>query len=476
MSGGGPRTRLTRGGVHVLALVVAGAVAGAGAVGAAALVAGQLPGRGSWDVAPVAAAAATGALLWPRARGAGARSVDRIVLGGPRSPEEVVRGLAARAADLPDDEALLDLAAAVRRSFAAVAVELWRSDDLDGLVLTTALPSVGPGAGDPAGTSVRPDEAATRMLRGAGVVGRAWLEMWLPGVAARHPGAEVRAVPITHAEAVLGLLLVTRGASDPRFSAADDAALAELASRLGVVLHNRELDAALRATLVDLQRTNDELRASRVRLVATADAERRRIERDLHDGAQQHLVALAVHLRLAEDAIADDPSNARTHLAELHDELRSAIAELRTLAHGIYPPLLADAGLVEALRVAADRSPSHVALTTGRVGRYAAEVEAAAYFCCLEALQNAAKHAGGAAVRLHVGEVDGVLDVVVEDDGPGVDVEQVRPGHGLGNMADRVGAVGGSLSVERAVSGGARVVCRIPVAADAERAPARAEP
>src|SRR5690606_6428437 len=122
------------------------------------------------------------------------------------------------------------------------------------------------------------------------------------------------------------------------------------------------------------------LRASRVRLVATADSERRRIEHNLHDGAQQHLVALAVDLKVAEAEVSADATSAPTVFARLGAELKHAIEELRTLAHGIYPPLLMDAGLVEALRVSARRSPSQVSVSADRVGRYPAEVEAAVYF------------------------------------------------------------------------------------------------
>lgn len=449
--------RLRHRGAGVVALVLAGAVVGAGALGAAALVAGELPGRSSWAVAPVAAATLVGAVAWPRGREWASTVADRVAHGGPRSTEDVLRAVVGRdSSELPDAEALIDLAAALRRQVAASVVEIWRADDLGRLVPAAAVP--GPAPTEPIDVGA----ASTRTLRAAGVVGRAWMELWLPALLDDRPAGEVRAVPVTHAGALLGLVVVARADGAARFGADVDAALAELGGRLGVVLHNRDLDAALRATLADLRHTNDELRASRVRLVATADAERRRIERDLHDGAQQHLVALAVHLRLAEGAIADDPSAAPEVLGALHDELRLAIAELRTLAHGIYPPLLMDSGLVEALRVAADRSPSPVTLTAGSAGRYAPEVEAAAYFCCLEALQNAAKHAPGAAVRVHVEEVGGQLSVAVEDDGPGFDADLVRPGHGLANMADRLGAVGGDLTVS-SDAGGTQILGRIPV-------------
>ena len=129
--------------------------------------------------------------------------------------------------------------------------------------------------------------------------------------------------------------------------------------------------------------------------MATGDAERRKIERNLHDGAQQHLVALAVNLRLAKDLLADDPETAVEMLDALGDAVRETIQELRDLAHGIYPPLLMDSGLTEALRAAANRSPLGVELSADGIGRHSTEIEAAIYFCVLEALQNAAKHAPG---------------------------------------------------------------------------------
>ncbi|MBI5089734.1 MAG: sensor histidine kinase, partial [Actinobacteria bacterium] len=207
---------------------------------------------------------------------------------------------------------------------------------------------------------------------------------------------------------------------------------------------------------------NAELRASRVRLVSAADAERQRIERNLHDGAQQHLVALGVNLRLAADEIAADPSSARAVLSTLADEAREASATLRSLAHGIYPPLLMKSGLVEALRSAARRSPSPVSVSFDGIGRYASDIEATVYFCCSEALANAAKHAPDAPVRLHLAEVGSTLRFEIVDDGPGFDPGRVAVGHGLANMADRAGAVGGTLLVEPADGRGTRVLGVVP--------------
>lgn len=456
------RRATTRRLVRAGALVVAALVVAGLAVLAAALVAGEAPGEGTWAIAPVLGAAFVAAVAWPWAGRGAVALLDRVGRGPQRAPREVVRAFEAGSGrDVPDDELLVQLAEGLVRAFDAGAAEVWLADGAGALVCRAAVPARSPGP-------VELGEAAERVLAGSGVVGRSWLALWLPELADDGTG-EVRVVPATHAGDLRGLVVVRRAEGAERFAAEDDAVLAELGRRVGVVLHNRHLDAALQLSLADLRRTNEELRASRVRLVATADAERRRIERDLHDGAQQHLVALAVNLRLAGDAIAEDPAIADEVLGGLGEELRAAIGELRSLAHGIYPPLLADAGLAEALRVAAGRAPGPVVLEAGQVGRYPTEVEAAVYFCCTEALQNAAKHAPGAPVRISLEGDAGGVRFVVEDEGPGIGDATMASGHGLQNMADRVGALGGTLTVGTSGTGGARVAGEVPVAGPSGR-------
>jgi signal transduction histidine kinase len=271
--------------------------------------------------------------------------------------------------------------------------------------------------------------------------------------------------PASHGGELLALLVVERDPDGDAFSDEDDRVLSELARQVGLALHNVQLDSALQESLEDLERANADLRASRARIVATGDAERRKIERNLHDGAQQHLVALAVNLRLARDMLTDDPDGAGEMLQALAGAVQETIQELRDLAHGIYPPLLMDAGLGEALRAAANRSPLHVAVETDGVGRHASDVEAAVYFCVLEALQNAAKHAPEASVRIRIGEADGILCFEVQDDGPGFDVAAATAGHGYVNMSDRVGAIGGSIEWRSAPGQGATVAGTIPIGA-----------
>jgi signal transduction histidine kinase len=224
-----------------------------------------------------------------------------------------------------------------------------------------------------------------------------------------------------------------------------------------------QLYCALGRSAEGLRCANDELQASRARIVAAADAERRRIERDLHDGAQQQLTSLAVKLLLATALAGPDP--ALTGLLEdLGAELKDTAQELRNLVHGIYPPLLRQNGLAAALSDAARLSTLPTTVRATPVGRYPADIEAAVYFCCLEALQNAGKHAGQrATIRLRVREEPGTLTFEVIDDGAGFDPRSRGLGAGLGNMADRMAAFGGRLQVQSAPGRGTRITGTIPV-------------
>ena len=207
------------------------------------------------------------------------------------------------------------------------------------------------------------------------------------------------------------------------------------------------------------------LRASQRRLVGAASSERRKIERDLHDGVQQKLVALRIQLQLALE-IVEGESVAGSRLAGIGTAFDDALDELRSVAHGIYPPLLADGGLVAGLQDAARRSIVPVALDVTDVGRFSEDCEAAVYYCCLEALQNVDKHAGyDAAASLRLWREGRVVHFAVCDDGDGFDALLAMRGAGLTNMADRMGAVGGLLSVRSAPGKGTTVEGRLPVEA-----------
>jgi signal transduction histidine kinase len=403
------------------------------------------------------AAAAVCALLYHPARERLTQAANRLVYGEQSAPDEALRSFGARLSRaIPLEELLLQLAESLHKTMALDAAEVWTGGE--GLLERAAsVPDRGPGR-------LVVDPAEAPVVARAGVVGRAWLAIWLPSLLDGHRDAAVRVAPVAHSGELLGLLVVARRA-DERFGEEDERVLAELARQVGLALHNVRLDSALQASLDELRHKAEELQASRARIVAAADAERRRIERDLHDGAQQRLVALAVKLRLARRLLDADPDQARGMLDELRDEVKDAVEELRNLAHGIYPPLLLDQGLAAALGSAAQRATIPTRVEAGPVGRYPADVEAAAYFCCLEALQNAMKHAGPEATAVvRAWEEGGTLRFSVSDDGAGFDAAARAGGTGFVNMADRLGAIGGNLRVESTPGGGTTVVGVLPLA------------
>ncbi|HJS92692.1 MAG TPA: histidine kinase [Solirubrobacteraceae bacterium] len=208
----------------------------------------------------------------------------------------------------------------------------------------------------------------------------------------------------------------------------------------------------------------NDLRAAQRRVAVAGDAERRRIERDLHDGAQQRLMALRLELGLLEERVSDDPKRATEMLRELRLELDEALDELRELAHGLYPPLLASDGLEAALAATARRSAIPVTIDTNGMTRAPRSIESAAYFCCLEALQNAAKHAGpDARAVIELRMKDGSLRFSVRDDGAGFDPGDMQPGYGLINLRDRLSALGGDASVTSAPGAGTTMTGYIPL-------------
>jgi signal transduction histidine kinase len=202
--------------------------------------------------------------------------------------------------------------------------------------------------------------------------------------------------------------------------------------------------------------------------VAAQDEERRRLERNLHDGAQQNLVALKVKLGLAEALAVKDPARAKELVAQLKADANEALETLRDLARGIYPPLLADQGLAAALEAQARKAALPVSVDADGVGRYPQDVEAAVYFCCLEAMQNIQKyaHAESATVRLRE---DAGLRFEVEDNGAGFDVASTPHGSGLTNMADRLDALGGNFDVNSAPGRGTLIRGRVPVLVEVTR-------
>jgi signal transduction histidine kinase len=222
--------------------------------------------------------------------------------------------------------------------------------------------------------------------------------------------------------------------------------------------------AAIRAQRLrrDLDTSLETVRESRNRIQAAADEERRRIERDLHDGAQERLVTLRLHLDRVAEVLNQDPELALQRLRDLGEEVDRAIEEVRGLARGIYPALLTDEGLADALNAAARRAPVPATLHVENVSRYSQAIESAVYFTSLEALQNAYKHAGAdATVSISLID-DGELHFEVRDNGTGF-APTSKPGTGLMSMEDRISAVGGHLTIDSSPGRGTRVAGSVPI-------------
>jgi signal transduction histidine kinase len=274
----------------------------------------------------------------------------------------------------------------------------------------------------------------------------------LPVTGDELPPTVEAAFPVRHQGDLLGAITLHLPANDP-MDAQKERLVAGLASQAGLALRNVSLF--------------EDLRASRRRIVSATDEERRRIERNIHDGAQQQLVALSVQLKLARTVVAGgDVEKAEPLLDRLQSAAATALEDLRDLARGIYPPLLADQGLAAALESQARRAALPVTVHADGVGRYPQDVEAAVYFCSLEALNNVAKYARASAAEVRLAQEDGHLAFSVRDDGAGFDPAVTGYGTGLHGMADRLDAIGGDLEIDSAPGRGTVVRGRVPVDAE----------
>jgi signal transduction histidine kinase len=357
------------------------------------------------------AAAVIIALVFQPLRQRASRLANRLVYGERATPYQVLSDFAA------DMAGQLDLADALDRMVSLLAgaagatrVEAWIRVGAE----------LRPVAVWPSGSA---PSAAAELAAADG----------LPAVDA--PG---RMVPVQHGGELLGAISLHKPRQE-ELSSAEDSLLRHLASQAGLVMRNAQLTAELRATI-------DELRASRRRLVEAQDAERRKIERNLHDGAQQQLIALAIQLSLLAES-AGDPDMVRKAIPDLKAQLGTALDDLRALARGIYPPLLAEQGLVMALRAQAARSPVPVQVEADHVGRYPQDAESTVYFCMLEAMQNVAKHARASRATVRLSGSGQGLTFSISDDGAGFPATVMRPGSGLQGMSDRLAAHGGTLDV-----------------------------
>lgn len=282
--------------------------------------------------------------------------------------------------------------------------------------------------------------------------GAARAEVWVAGRRAASFGGgegDEHRVDVSHQGEQLGSLLVVKRRGEP-LTGHEEKLLHDLAAQAGLVLRNVGLTQQLLLRL-------EQLRASRQRLVRAQDEERRRLERDLHDGAQQHLVALKLQLALARSAPTPEV------LAELEARADEALKTMRELARGIYPPLLQDRGLSAALEAQARRASIPVEVSSAGLDRYPQEVEAAIYFCVLESLQNVQKHSSASRAQVELAERDGLLTFEVRDDGVGFSAPP--DGSGLTNLRDRLEALGGDLRVVSAPGQGTTVAGAVPVQA-----------
>jgi signal transduction histidine kinase len=278
-----------------------------------------------------------------------------------------------------------------------------------------------------------------------------------PGEPPAIPDAAA-AVPVRYQGELLGTVAVVKRED---ITPTETRLVNDLAHEAGLALKNERLAAELSQRL-------EELTVSRQRLVTAQDTERRRIERNLHDGAQQDLIALKLKLAAAQGMAEQDPRQTRELLEGLVADVSNAVETLRELARGIYPAVLADLGLVAALEAQAARSPLTVEVRAGSVQRYPPEIEAAVYFCCLEALQNAVKHAHATTMVINIEELDSELRFTATDNGRGIDVAKARGGSGIQNMMDRMAALRGSLDLRAQPGGGTQVSGRLPVRARQE--------
>jgi len=387
---------------------------------------GSLVGRGnSANVFLSVIATAIVALAFQPVRSRLQRVADRLVYGKRASPYEVLSEMSRRVAEAYGEDLLPRMAQVLAQGTGSVRAEVWLrlGEDLRRAAVWPA--SVG--------------EPPLLPISGSD----------LPKI----PGSST-VVAVRHADDLLGALALVKRPGDP-LSAIEVKLVEDLANEAGLVLRNVALTEELREHV-------DELRASRQRLVTAQDVERRRLERNLHDGAQQNLIALRVRLSLARSLALKDPGQVTALLADLDREANEAIETLRDLARGIYPPLLADEGLAAAVQAQARKATLPVSVQANGIGRYAAEVEATVYFCCLEALQNVQKYARASAATVTLDQRDGRLCFTVEDDGTGFEPGITKNGTGLTNLADRLDALGGRLRIDSRPGAGTRLTGSVP--------------
>ena len=357
------------------------------------------------------------------------RLANRLVYGGRSTPYQVMAEFGDRIAQIPSvDELLPDMAEAAGRGVGARAARV---------------------------RMFLPGGEGTDRVRSA---------TW---PADEDVGDPDLVLPIEHAGEPIGDLAVTKTSGDP-LRPTERTLLEDLASHAGIGLENARLSVDLARRAEELAAQTEELRRSRERLVTVRDAQRHRLEHELRDGVGAEIAGIRDEIRDDAGRVVADPDGVRASLEELSGRTTVALDDLREVARGIFPPLLSDEGLAAALGALARRSgpDTQLSILGGSTGvRYDAAVEAAIYFCCVQALQNAERHAAGRRVDVTLTHGPGEVAFSVRDRGAGFEVDRAASGEGLQIMRDRMAALGGSLSIESALSEGTTVTGTLPARA-----------
>lgn len=404
-----------------LALFIGGAYVGI------VVVLGGLMGATSGDLALSIVATAAVAVAFEPVRRNAQRWANRIVYGRRATPYEVLSDLTRRLAGAePAEGVLVRMAQLMAEGTGADQSTVWLADGAGDLIPGAAWPDA-------------PETASAGVPTGA-------------------------TTPVYHDGELVGMLEVVKGRGNP-VTPLEQRLLRDLAGSAGLILGNQRLNASLAARAKELQR-------SRRRLVELQDEERRRLERDLHDGAQQQVVALKLKIGLAEHvAKKQGAPELAVALRELAGEAQLAVDEIRTLAKGIYPPLLESEALPAAIRAHAALSAVPVELRSGTdMTRYSKDVESAVYFAAIEAMGNAVKHGAASRIWVMLRASSDALELEVADDGMGLTPGVESEGLGLTNVRDRVEALDGEMALVPQPGGGAILTVRIPLDMD-ERPP-----